>query len=234
MEFTLLAAAAFGVAGFWLMLRWEAPRGNAASCAVDLWEAGLTAAIAGVFVGRLVAMISSGINPLTDPLQIILIRSGVSTTATAVATIAVFAALARRDLIPAADAIAPAALAGLAGWHAGCLPTNACLGTESTLPWAWALPSSTITRHPVELYVALGLAIAAVAIALWKQYGRPPTGGPASVALIAAGGLRLLTEPLRISLNGGPVVLYASGVVVGCAGLIVFFATRRRRSTRPT
>lgn len=230
MEFTLLAAAAFSVAGFWLMLRWEAPRGNAAGCAVDLWDAGLTSVIAGLFVGRLTAMVTAGINPLTDPLQIILIRSGVSTTATVVATFAVFALLSRRDLIAAADAIAPSALAGLAGWHAGCLPTNACLGTESTLPWAWALPGSMITRHPVELYAALGLAVAAVVLAIWKQRGRPPIGAPASVALVAAGGVRLITEPMRISLDGGPVLLYAAGVVLGGAGLVASYGVKRRRS----
>jgi prolipoprotein diacylglyceryltransferase len=232
MEFTLLAAAAFGVAGFWLMLRWEAPRGNAAGCAVDLWESGLTSAIAGLFVGRITAMASAGINPLTDPFQIILIRSGVSTTATVVATLAVFAVLSRRDVIAAADAIAPSALAGLAGWHAGCLPTNACLGVESTLPWSWALPGSTITRHPVELYAALGLAIAAVALAIWKQRGRPPMGAPASLALVSAGGVRLVTEPMRISLDGGPVLLYVAGVAVGGAGLVASYV-RRRRSTTP-
>lgn len=231
MEFTLLAAAAFSVAGFWLMLRWEAPRGNAAGCAVDLWDAGLTSVIAGLFVGRLTAMVSAGINPLTDPFQIILIRSGVSTTATVIATLAVFALLARRDVITAADAIAPSALAGLAGWHAGCLPTNACLGTESALPWAWALPGSTITRHPVELYAAIGLAVAAVALAVWKQRGRPPAGAPASVALVAAGGWRLATEPMRISLDGGPVLLYAAGVALGGSGLVASYVMERRRST---
>jgi len=233
MEFTLLAAAAFSVAGFWLMLRWEAPRGNAAGCAVDLWDAGLTSAIVGLFVGRLTAMVSAGINPLTDPFQIILIRSGVSTTAAAVATLAAFALLSRRDLIAASDAIAPSALAALAGWHAGCLPTNACHGTESALPWAWALPGSEITRHPVELYAVLGLAAAAVALAIWKQRGRPPIGAPASVALMAAGGMRLITEPMRISLDGGPVLLYAAGVVLGGAGLVASYVRRRRRSTTP-
>ena len=52
MEFTLLAAAAMGVGGFWLMLRWEAKRGNAAGCSLDLWDAGLTAGAVGLLVGR--------------------------------------------------------------------------------------------------------------------------------------------------------------------------------------
>ena len=76
MEFTLLFAAFFGVAGFWLMLRWEAARGNAADCAADLWEIGLTAAVVGVFVGRLAAMIADGVNPLTNPGDILIVRAG--------------------------------------------------------------------------------------------------------------------------------------------------------------
>ena len=110
MEFTLLAAAAFGVLAFWSMLRWEAARGNAAGCAVDLWDAGLVSATAGLFAGRLAAMVTAGINPLTDPGQIILIRSGVSTPVTVFATLVVFAILTRSSFLLAADGISAAAL----------------------------------------------------------------------------------------------------------------------------
>lgn len=230
MEFSLLGAAAIGVAGFWLMLRWEGSRGNAIECAVDLWDVGLTSAIAGLFIGRIAAMVIAGINPLSDPGQIILIRSGVSTTAVVVGTLAVFAFLARADLVAAADAIAPAALAGLAGWHAGCVTSNACLGTASDLPWAMALPGSDITRHPVEIYTAIALAIAAIALALWKQYGRPPSGAIAGFALAMAGGARLVTEPMRVTLDGGPVLLYAGGVVIGLG--LGFAAIVRRGTTQ--
>lgn len=215
MEFTLLGAAAMGVFAFWLMLRWEAKRGNAVGCAVDLWDAGLIASVAGLFTGRIVAMVQAGINPLADPAQIILLRSGVSTTATAVGTLAVFAFISRGSLLAAADGIAPAALAGIAGWHAGCLTSASCVGSESSLPWAYALDGSSVTRHPVELYTAGALLVSSIAIAMWKQYGKPPLGIPAGLGLIAAAGIRLATEPVRISLGGGPVWLYIGGVVAG-------------------
>ena len=235
MEFSLLGTAAIGVAAFWAMLRWEAPRGNAAGCAVSLWDTGLTAAIAGLFIGRIAAMLSAGINPLSDPGQILLIRSGVSTPAVAIGALGVFALLARSDLIAAADGIAPAALAGLAGWHAGCVTSNACLGTESDLPWAMTLPGSVITRHPVDLYAAIGLAIAAVLLAVWKQRGRPAAGVVAGTAILAASAVRLATEPLRISLHGGPVVLYALGIIAGMAivGASVIGRRRATRTARP-
>jgi prolipoprotein diacylglyceryltransferase len=215
MEFSLLAAAAIAVGGFWLMLRWEARRGNAAGCALDLWDAGLMAAIGGIFVGRLTAMVQAGINPLADPGQILLVRSGVSTTGVAIGAFVVFGFVARRDLAGSMDAIAPAALAGLAGWHGGCVATAGCLGTESSLPWAMSLDGSTVTRHPVELYAALLLGIGAIGFALWKQYGRPPAMVPAGLGLVVGGGVRLITEPLRISLTGGPVILYGAAVAIG-------------------
>lgn len=231
MEFTLLAAAALATFSFWLMLRWEAKRGNAAGCATNLWDAGLTAAIVGLLGGRIVAMLEAGINPLTNPAQILLVRSGVSTSAASIIAIAAFAFLSRKDLLPSADAIAPAALAGLAGWHAGCLTTRACLGVESSLPWARALQGSDVTRQPVELYTAILLAVAAIALAMWKQHGRPPLGSIAGFGLISAGVARLATEPLRISLSGGPVWVYTAAIIAG-AGLVVWAFVSRTRARR--
>jgi Prolipoprotein diacylglyceryl transferase len=225
MEFTLLAAAAIGVFSFWLMLRWEAPRGNAAGCSVDLWDAGLLAATGGLFAGRLAAMLQSGINPFTDPAQIILIRSGVSTPMSVMATIGIFALLSRSTFLIAADGISAAALAGIAGWHAGCLTTGSCLGAPSGLPWAFPLEGGSIDRHPVEIYAAIAMAAGAIGIAVWKAHGRPPLGAPAGAAALVASTVMLATEPLRISLGGGPVWVYAAGIVVGTA-MVVFAIVR--------
>jgi prolipoprotein diacylglyceryltransferase len=232
MEFTLLGSAAIAVFLFWAMLRWEAKRGNAAGCATNLWDAGITSAAIGLLGGRIVAMLEAGINPLTNPAQILLIRSGVSTAAAAVIAVATFAFLARKDLVHAADAITPAALSGLAGWHLGCLPTGSCLGTESTLPWSQTLPGSTVTRHPVELYAAAALLLSAIALALWKQYGRPPLGSVTGFGFIAAGGVRLATEPLRTSLGSGPNWIYLIAVIAG-TGMVVASVLASRRSRRP-
>jgi prolipoprotein diacylglyceryltransferase len=227
MEFSLLAAAAIGVFAFWLMLRWEAPRGNAAGCAVDLWDAGLVSATVGLFTGRLAAMVQVGINPFTDPGQILLIRSGISTTATVAATLVAFAAITRSSFVAAADGLAAAALAGLAGWHAGCVTSGSCLGTATDLPWGYALDGGTVDRHPVELYAALLFAGAAIAVAAWKQRGFPPRGAPAAAAIAAASGIRLVTEPMRITLSGGPILLYAGGLLVGLTMVVIAFSRGR-------
>lgn len=232
MEFTLLAAVALGVGGFWLMLHWEAKRGNAGGCSLDLWDAGLTSGAFGLLIGRLIAMAQVGINPLADPAQIILVRSGVSTAGASIAALLMFGFLARKSFLASADAIGPSVLAGLAGWHAGAVVIGTWLGTASGLPWARAAKGSDITRHPVEIYAAVLFALAGFAIATWKQRGHPRLGAPAGLSLGAAGGVMLATENVRISLAGGPVWLYAGAVATGTG--LALWSMLGRRSTTPS
>lgn len=229
MEFTLLAAAALGIAAANVMLWWEARHGNADRCAGNLWDTMLIAAIAGLFLGRLVAMALDGVNPINHPGDVIIVRAGVATVGATIGAGATFLWLARREPVAMADGIAAAMLAGLAGWHAGCLFRSGCLGTATDLPWAVAQPGSTITRHPVELYAAGLLLLAAIAVALWKAWGRPSAGLPASLGVAAAAGIRLATEPLRPSLGGGPVWWYLVGFVGGLAAAAGFWWRARTR-----
>ena len=215
MEFTLLGAVFVAVISIYGVLYWEAKRGNAASCARNLWDVALTAVIVGVAVGRVAAMISDGVNPVTHPGDLLIIRGGVATGPATIAALATVAWLGREELWAVMDGAAAAALAGLGGWHAGCVVRDACLGTPSDLPWAMAQEGSTISRHPVEIYAALGLFLVAGDVALWRKKGRPAAGLPAAVALTAASSVRLLTEPLRPTLGNGPVGWYLLGLVVG-------------------
>ncbi|MDJ0953085.1 MAG: prolipoprotein diacylglyceryl transferase [Acidimicrobiia bacterium] len=228
MEFTLLGAVFVGVVPLYLVLYWEAKRGNAASCTRNLWDVALTALVVGVFVGRLAAMVADGVNPLTNPGDILIVRGGVATGPATAAALATVAWLGRSELWPVFDGLAAAALAGLAGWHAGCLVRSACLGAPSELPWAFAQAGSPITRHPVEIYAAVLLGISAAAIALWRSRGRLLPGLPAAAALICAATVRLVTEPLRPTLGAGPVWWYVAGIVVGAA---VAVARLRYRTT---
>ncbi|MEN8234760.1 MAG: prolipoprotein diacylglyceryl transferase family protein [Actinomycetota bacterium] len=231
MEFTLLGAAAIAGAAAYGMLWWEAKRGNAARCAGNLWETALTSVVAGIFIGRVVAMLIDGVNPLAHPIDILLVRSGVSTAGASVATAAAFVWQARREPIAMADGISAAALAGLAGWHAGCVLRGTCLGTASDLPWALAQEGGTVTRHPVGVYAAVLLVVAALALAWWKAYRHPPAGVPASLAIAAAAAVRLATEPFQPSLSGGPIWFYAIALVIGMAGAAWFgFVVPRRKA----
>ncbi len=220
MEFTLLGAVFVAMVPLYLALYWEAKRGNAASCARNLWDVALGAVIAGIFVGRLAAMIGDGVNPLTSPGDILIVRGGVATGPAAVAALGTVAWCGRGVLWPVMDGLAAASLAGLAGWHAGCLVRDSCLGTPSDLPWALAQEGSSITRHPVEVYAALLLAAAALVLAMWKARGRAAAGVPAGIALGVAALARLVTEPLRPSLGSGPVWWYFAGAVAGLGFVI--------------
>ncbi len=226
MEFSLLGAVFVAMVLLYVTLYWEARRGNAVSCSRNLWDLALTAVLVGVFVGRVAAMVDAGVNPITHPGDLIIIRGGVATGPATVAALATAAWIGRKELWPVLDGLAAAALAGLGGWHAGCVVRDACLGTPSDLPWAIAQEGSAVTRHPVEIYAALGLVIAAAAIAVWRMKGRPAPGMPAGLALAAAGLARLATEPLRPTLAGGPVGWYVAGLLVG-VGLVAWRGTQR-------
>jgi prolipoprotein diacylglyceryltransferase len=174
-------------------------------------------------------MIGDGVNPITNPADVLIVRAGVATGWASVAALATAAWLGRKELWPVFDGLAAASLAGLAGWHAGCVTRDACLGTPSDLPWAMTQPGSIVSRHPVELYAALAFAIAAVGIAAWRQRRPPPPGVPAAMALVVAGAVRLATEPLRPSLGTGPVAWYAAAVVGGAAVLGWWVSTVRTK-----
>lgn len=227
MEFTLLGAAAIGAGAVYAALWWEAKRGNAADCSADLWDIAVGAIGVGLVVGRLAAMLGDGVNPLTAPGDILIFRAGVETGPAATAALATVAWVGRRELLPVSDGLAVAGLAGLAGWHAGCLVRGSCLGTATDLPWAIAQPGSTVGRHPVELYAAVAFAILAAGLALMRAHRRVRPGVAASLALLAAGLVRVATEPMRPSLSGGPVGWYLAAIVAGAAGTAVLSRIRR-------
>jgi len=224
MEFTLLWAAFTGVAFAWV--------------GTKIWSERLPdhpldrmigAGAVGLVVGRLAAMVSQGVNPLAHPADILIVRGGVHTGMASIGAIVAYLWTAKWD-VRYLDATAPAALFGLAGWHAGCVWRGACLGTASDLPWAWAEPGSTIGRHPVELYAALGLAIAA-----WIVSRLPwATLVKSGAALAAAGLVRLVTEPMRPSITGGPIGWYIAAILCGIAVVLIaprFYSTPNPQST---
>lgn len=225
MEFTLLWSALTGAALMWIGTRiWSE---QTPSKAFDYL---IGAAAVGLFAGRVFAMIDQGINPLLNPADMIIVRGGVHSGAATITAVATLTWSCRANL-HWLDGLAPAALAGLAGWHLGCLWRGACLGAASDLPWAWSGPASLVTRHPVELYAFLGLIGAAWIVGRmpWALFTR------AGSALALAGLIRLITEPLRPSLSGGPIGWYLAAIVVGAlasvSGRAIF---EGRRPSSPT
>lgn len=223
MEFTLLAAVLTGVAFAWITLRLHADRVNRIDRPLD---ALIGAAAVGMVVGRLVAMAGARVNPLTHPTDILIVRAGVDTVAASAAATATLIWMGRKDLPGFVDSLAPAALAGLAGWHAGCLWRGTCLGAAAAVPWGWAQPGSTITRHPIGLYGAVALVLAA-----WLVTRVRTPWVPTGLAIGSASLVRLLIEPVRPSLTGGPMWWYGLAVLAG-AGVAVF-GWRRTPPQRP-
>jgi prolipoprotein diacylglyceryltransferase len=216
MEFTLLWAALTAFAAAFVAIRLIKP-----AVPDRPLDRIVGAAVAGIAVGRVVAVIMQGTNPFTNPGELLIVRGGVDTVWASLAGLAVLVWPLRRAP-RALDAIAPAALAALAGWHGGCLWRSSCLGTISGLPWAWALPGSDITRHPVEIYAAV-LFLAGAWTVRWI---RSPVGAAAAMALFWAGLARLATEPVRPSLGAGLWWFYALATVTGLtiAGFVVLRA----------
>jgi prolipoprotein diacylglyceryltransferase len=212
-EPTLLWAALTGVGAAWLVLRVPRVRGRLPARIDRPLDLLVTAAVAGLLTGRLAAMVRSGTSPLTAPLDVLAVRGGVDTGFAALGALVTLLVVTRREIPEAIDALAPAVVAGIAGWHAGCVWRGACLGTRSNLPWAWAEAGSDVTRHPVELYAAALLGLAA--LGLTRLPARPWLLSGA--ALVALAGTRLLTEGMRPSILGGPTGWYLAGVSVGTA-----------------
>ncbi len=223
MEFTLLFAAVTGFGFTWVAVRVLQRTGRIPSGIDKPFDLILGGGVVGLFVGRVAAMLLDGVNPVTNPADVLLVRGGVDTGFAALAAVATVAWYTRDDPIPALDAVSPAALAGLAGWQAGCVWRGACLGTVSELPWAWAQPGSDITRHPTELYAAVAFLVAAVAVARLPHR----RGLAAGTALAAAAAIRWVTEPLRPSLDAGPVGWYVAGIAAGV--VLVAFGPRLAR-----
>ncbi len=218
MEFSLLGAAAVAGLSMWLATRLD----HRLSGIPDPFGVLLSATLVGLVVGRLVAMLGTGTNPIS--FDFVLIRGGVSTVGASLAAVAWLGWSTRRT-IGWADLLAPAALFGLAGWHAGCLVRNSCLGAATSLPWGWALPGSPVERHPVELYAALLLLLGAWAVR--RLAHRTTTeavtgraGRVAAAAVVVAAAARLATEPLRLTL-GGLTWFYGFALVAGFAAFFV-------------
>jgi len=222
MEFTLLAAAATAILFVWIgskLLSSEITPDHPTDRLIG-------AALGGVVVGRVTALIEAGVNVLTRPGDVIIIRGGIDTGWAAVAALAIVGWSLRRDLPLALDGLAPMALFGLGGWHAGCLWRGACLGTATDLPWAVTSPGTSVGRHPVELYAAAALLAAGWSISRRPRRPWIPTG----TAIAMAGAIRLATQPLRLSIMGGPVGWYLAAVIVG---LLVAAVGHRVIRTRP-
>lgn len=223
MEFGLLAAVLLAFGSAWGVLRLT----TVTEQRRPAFDRMISAAVVGLFVGRIAAMALAGTNPITRPLDVLIVRGGVDTGFAATAALTWFALAGRGDLWRNLDAVAPAALSGLAGWHFGCLFSGTCLGTTTSLPWGLTATGGVVARHPTEIYAALAFVAAAALVSAARRRVTIP-GILAASALASAALIRLAAEPLRLGIGTGPEWWYAAGVAVGL-GIVLCRSVNARR-----
>lgn len=190
MEFTLLWAALAGVGAMWMTDRYL----NANDRHFDDL---LSAALVGLLVGRLAAMIGGGSYPWEHPGLIPLVRAGVHPGWASFAALGWLGFRFRSEPLILASMSVPA-LIGLGGWEAGCLFRSACGGI-------------IVGTSPFPIGVVAGLAFIGAGFIMH----RVPSVRKPGAALLAAGLIRAASEPFRSALDHSIVGWYLAGAVVG-------------------
>ncbi len=146
-------------------------------------------ALAGLIVGRLVAVALDAPGSFGRLGDLLIIRSGVEFWPGAVVAVALVALEARRQGVPPLDrlaALAPAALVGYAAYEACCVFRDGCFGPAA--PIGLRPPGIATTMVPIGLLVAAAVVAAAVVLHRIHRAGAPPavvvTGAVAGVAVV--------------------------------------------------
>jgi phosphatidylglycerol:prolipoprotein diacylglycerol transferase len=188
-----------------------------------LYNAGLYAALALVAAGRLAHVIAFWPAYRLQPGEII----GLNMQAFlwgpgAVVGLGVAAWYIYRHKLPWApvwDAAAAGALVGLIITELGAFLAGNGLGAAAELPWAVELWG--VRRHPVQIYAALGLTLAAAATA-WVARRDGRSGRAGWIALLGWGVTTWLAEPFRAesaTILGGLRTLQIAGWAAALAAL---------------
>lgn len=136
----------------------------------------------------------------------------------------------------AADVVAPAAAAGQAVGHIGCLIGGDSYGVPTMGPFAvvytnpGAMAPLNVPLHPTQLYEAFGLAL--LAVVLWRfrdRLGRVGSGALAAVYLLGNAALRFSLFFLRddVVVAGGLKVAQLVAIAIAVAALAWLFALRK-------
>lgn len=203
MEFTLLWAALTGIGAMWAtdrLLNADERRFD------DL----LSAALIGLSVGRLAAMIAGGSYPWQHPGLILLVRAGVHPGWASLAALLWLAFRFRSSPITL-GAMAVPALIGLGGWEAGCVFRSACGGVR-------------VDSSALPIGVIAGMAFVGAALLIYRL-AEPTKPG---AALLAAGVIRSASEPFRSALTHTVIWWYLVGIIVG----LIIAVTARRHPAR--
>jgi phosphatidylglycerol:prolipoprotein diacylglycerol transferase len=162
-----------------------------------LWNAGLFALIAAFVLSRLLLVLENLHTFLAFPILLLMVPSltPLGLGLTAVAT-AIYLRTRSIDMLNALDAWTPCATLAWIFLALGHFAEGSDPGLPSRLPWAVALPSSSLKLHPVAIYVAI--AAAALTVLLLKHLShRHREGDTAALGLAASGLVQFLLSFLR-------------------------------------
>lgn len=189
----------------------------------DVFDAVAPAALAGLAVGRIVAMALDDPSALTRLRDVLLIRGGVELWPGVAAGAFVLALSARRagvDVVRRLADLAPYALAAYAVYEALCLVRDGCFGPRTSI----GLRPGGLGTAQFPVGVAVGVAVGLLAVAVRRDASRRPL----RALLLAAGGVALVRAVASFwlpKIGSGPTrqhvesMLVAGGVAL--ASLVV-------------
>lgn len=215
MDLTLLLRALGAMATMALAL-W-ASRRNSPYGASEPFGDLLGAVLVGMAAGRLAYVVGEGIDILENPMELVLVRGGVAPVPAAMGALAYLAWTCRSHLLDRIDRLAPAVLAGMAAWEAGCWWQGSCLGSPTDVWWAMGLPGSDLTRHPVGIYQAALLVVGA-ALLWWRPLRW--RGAIAAAGLAWASAVRLAVPLWSVAGWSTWRWWYLAGVLIGLGGVL--------------
>lgn len=178
----IIIATAAAVA-VWLAMREARRRGIVPETISD---AAIWVGVAGLLGGRVLYVVQNDLGRLAaDPLHLFAVWDGglsfYGALLAAVVALVVFARRSRMAVLPLLDVAAPAAAAGQAIGHLGCLVGGDSYGIPTDLPWAVvytnpnAMAPLGVPLHPTQAYEAILLAL--LFAALWLGRGRLERAG---------------------------------------------------------
>lgn len=162
-----------------------------------LWNAGLFMLIAAFVLSRLLLVAQNLHTFFAYPVLLLMVPSltPVGLALTGAATV-VYLRMRHLEILAALDAWAPCATLAWAFLALGHFAEGSDPGLPSHLPWAVALPSSSLRLQPVAIYVAI-VAVVLTALLLVQLRRRHRAGDTAAIALAAGGITQFLLSFLR-------------------------------------
>ncbi|HEU4636265.1 MAG TPA: prolipoprotein diacylglyceryl transferase family protein [Edaphobacter sp.] len=162
-----------------------------------VWNAGLFTLISAFVLSRLLLVVENLHTFLSFPILLLMVPSltPLGLALTAIASL-VYLRTRSLDILSTLDAWAPCATLAWVFLALGHFAEGSDPGLPSNLPWAVALPSSSLRLHPVAIYVAI-VAVLLTAVLLIQLPRRRRAGDTAAIALAASGLAQFLISFLR-------------------------------------